>query len=281
MSNTQLKHLMGPQRASGFSLIEVLVAITIIAVVVLASATMFSSQQTQIQNLSQRQDLLQLKNILIEQFSKANVCSWQLKDKLVDLSAAVDSNTPSLTTIELDELRHGPDVTSALIAKKGEKIQGSTSGIFIEKIRIVEIFKTGNPNELKAQINLDIDNTKNQMPLKGTSAQLFVYVNPTDPPNAKRITNCGSQITTGSTPKQLCTLRSASTSDPHSCGTQVKCQTDEVALSGGCTNTGCSVSISAPIGTPPNGWTCGGWQDWTFGVHYNMFTSTAFVLCCK
>ena len=82
-------------------------------------------------------------------------------------------------------------------------------------------------------------------------------------------------------PSQTCQLRSQTTNDPQSCMSQADCLSGETVLSGGCTNTGCSVSISQPVGSPATGWFCGGWQDWTHGKHYYNFTSTAHVLCCK
>src|SRR3954471_10649959 len=79
----------------GMGIIEVLVAVSMLSAVSMGMIILFQSQQAQIRALVQKQDSITLKNMMLQQLANPNVCTWQLKDKVIDVSMATTAAAPS------------------------------------------------------------------------------------------------------------------------------------------------------------------------------------------
>lgn len=79
-----------------------------------------------------------------------------------------------------------------------------------------------------------------------------------------------------------CTVRTNTLRSLSVCGASVSCQAGETAMSGGCENSGCSVTINKPnvMTGPATGWVCGGWQDSSYRTGVG-FTINAYAICCR
>lgn len=159
-------------------------------------ASMFHSQQKEIRSLKQKQELVDLKNIMLQQLGKSEVCTWQLKDKIIDLSTAPTESSPSPTIINLGELRQGPNSTSALIAKTNERLPQSQTGLRVEQVSFRNIYATGNTDEYSGVFDISFASSSLAYSLKSVQTQQIFKVVGTDPATAKRIESCGKSINT-------------------------------------------------------------------------------------
>lgn len=177
---------------AGFSLIEVMLGVGILAVISFGMAGSLSNMHSQLRGVSQKQEILELRNLITQQLSKPGVCTWQLKNLVIDVSQPTTETSPSPTVLNLAELRMGPDASSPLLAKSGDRIPESLTGVKVTKIFFKNIYATGNPNEYKGLLQINFDANSLVVPVKPLQIQQIISTNPTDPLGAKRIDACKS-----------------------------------------------------------------------------------------
>lgn len=175
---------------SGLSLIEVLIAVAILVVVSMGMAGSLSHFHNQLRGISQKQEIIELKNLMTQQMSKVGVCTWQLKDKVIDVSMATTEASPSPTVLNLGEIYMGQDATSPILAKSGQRIPESLSGVQVSSIFFKNIYATGNPNEYKGIFQINFDSTSLAAPVKPLQVQQIFWTEAADPVGAKRIQVC-------------------------------------------------------------------------------------------
>lgn len=153
---------------SGAGLVEVLIAVGIMGIVMMGMTSMFDSQRQQLRILSQKQDLIDLKNIMLNQLSKASVCTWQLKNKQINNASPTSptSFSPTVLTFTGNTIYSGINAASAPLAVEGAPIPNSLNGVVIESVRFKDIYATGNTNEYRGVIEVAFAPASLQMMLK-------------------------------------------------------------------------------------------------------------------
>lgn len=184
-------------RSSGFSLVETLVAIAIMAAISLAMLSMLETQQKQLRVIKQMQELADVKNIMLIQLSKPNVCYFHLQNRDINVSGNPTETKPSSTVIQLSELRQSGAATAPILAKAGQQLSG-TSGINVSTISFRGIHSTGTPDEFRGYFEIVPDPKSLQMPLKPIQIQQIVTTDPGDPPGNKTIIGCGQPAVSSS-----------------------------------------------------------------------------------
>lgn len=149
----------------GFSLVEVMIAAAIGAAVLIGVATMFKNHQNTLKSMYQRAELIEFKNMLTQSLAPTDVCSWQLKDKAVN-TAGVTTTVPSSTVMDIPVLYRGEDLNSAVLARAGEKLPNTTTGIKVERINFKGITATGIPNEYTGYYEVYLDRNSLAAPIK-------------------------------------------------------------------------------------------------------------------
>ncbi len=178
---------------------QVLVSIGIMGILLLAMVSMLQTQQKELRSIRQKQEAVELKSTMLQQMLKSDICTWQLKDKVIDVSLVTTEASPSPTVVELNVLRQGPDVSSAMLAQAGEKLPFTTTGIRVASISFRHIFATGNANEYTGVFEVSFDESSLAYAIHPVQVQQVIKVVGTDPGNAKRIESCGpgSSLQTG------------------------------------------------------------------------------------
>jgi hypothetical protein len=178
------------QTSTGFSITEVLVAVGVLTMVSLGMIESLSRMHGQLRGISQKQEIVELKNLMTQQLAKPGVCTWQLKDQVIDVSMATTDVSPSPSTLNLSELHMGPDATSPLLVKTGLAIPDSQSSLKVASILFKNIYATGNPNEYRGIFQINFDPSSLAMPVKPLQIQQVFVTDSTDPASAKRIQMC-------------------------------------------------------------------------------------------
>lgn len=174
----------------GFTIIEVMIAMAIMMVVVLGIMSLNNSQQKQSKSLSQKQELIDLKNALLSQITKSDVCSFHLKDKVFNAATTPTQQTPSPTIISFPQLNHAADPNSATIAKVGEKLPGTMTNLKVQSITFKNIFATGNLEEYRGVFEISMEPSSLALSLKPIQLPVALKTDPASPLNAKKIIEC-------------------------------------------------------------------------------------------
>jgi hypothetical protein len=178
------------QTNTGFSTIEVLVGVGLLTLVALGVAESLSHMHGQLRGISQKQEIVELKNLITQQLAKPGVCTWQLKDQVIDVSMATTEASPSPSTLNLSEIHMGQDATSPVLVKSGLVIPESQSGLKVASILFRNIYATGNPNEYKGIFQVNFDSSSLSVPVKPLQIQQVFLTQAADPVNAKKIQSC-------------------------------------------------------------------------------------------
>ncbi len=179
---------------TGFSLVETIIASGIAVFIILAVTSIFTTQLNQIKGLNQKQEMLELKSLMLEQLSKPGVCSWQLHDKVIDVSGSTTESSPSPTILNLVSLHQGTSTTSALIARSSQRLPNTQHGIVVRNVTFRGIYATGNPDEYVGRFEVAFDQSSLAHNMKPVQVQQLILTNPSDPVGAKRITTCRGSV---------------------------------------------------------------------------------------
>ncbi len=176
----------------GMGMIEVVIAAGLMGVLVLGMASMYETQQKQIKVLMQKQELVDLKNQMLTNLNNPTVCTWQLKDKAIDVSMPTSEVSPSPTILTLtnNTIYGGPNSTSAPLASAGQKLPNSIHGLQVLRVAFKGIFATGNPDEYRGVFEVVLDPASTPMPVRPVQVPVTISTAPADPPNAKKIVSC-------------------------------------------------------------------------------------------
>lgn len=228
---------------AGFSLIEVMIAAAIGAAVLIGVTTMFKNHQNTLKSMYQRSELIEFKNMLTQSLAPTDVCSWQLKDKNVDV-AGVTPTTPSSTVMDIPVLYRGQDASSAVLAKSGERLPNTTTGIKVEKILFKGITATGNLNEYSGYYEFHLDRDSLAGPIKPVRHYQTFRVDAA----TQKIDSCKSIIDY----KILDVADASCASNPKNCNAVAKCPVDYRLV--GCWNEESEGSVwEVKRNVPPDG----------------------------
>lgn len=177
---------------SGFSLIELMIATAIIGVITMAFLTITSRNQRDMKGLFQKSEILEFKNLLLQRLGDPQICTWQIRDQVIDVSATTSTN-PSPTQLQLQQLYVGLNTSSPLLASRGQRLPASNSNLNIRNMVFKNILSTGRAGEFQGTLEVEFDPDTLALPQKPLQVQQFIQVRPEDPSSAKRISQCGNR----------------------------------------------------------------------------------------
>jgi prepilin-type N-terminal cleavage/methylation domain-containing protein len=135
-------------KQSGFTLVEVLIAASIMSIIAMVLATLYMSINRMMAYADQKLESIELKQTIMQAFANSTICTWQLKDKVVNISA-----NPIPTVFDLDQLYQGLDASSPVMVEK-EKFIYPNSKLKVRSIAVREFEPTGYPNVYKGVIQI-------------------------------------------------------------------------------------------------------------------------------
>jgi len=192
---TPLKKL----NSRGFSLMQALVSLGIIATASLAFMNLISSVNTEQRSLDERLNYAETRNSLLTAFTSAKTCKEELSAGFVGINLSdATTTTPSSQVVNYSELRAGPSASSPLIVARGQSLPGVATGrMIVENIRLGSIYSTGNPNEFKGTIRVSFSPTSLLRSLKPIEIdQIFVTSGPISEANFEA---CGTSTSSPAT----------------------------------------------------------------------------------
>lgn len=168
----------------------------------LGTMTLADMQTKQVRAIAQKQDVAELRNLLLQAASNLNACTWLLKNQTIDVSTATTPTNPSPTVVPLPDntFYAGPSASSAILAKVGQPISGgSNNGVIVNSVGFKGIYATGNPNEFIGTFEIGFDPNSLVVGLKPLQVRQIIRTVAGDPPNATRIDSCAPNSAAGTT----------------------------------------------------------------------------------
>lgn len=175
--------------SSGFSLVEVLIAVGISGALALAFSSMMASQGKQMNVMSEKMGIIDFGNMVISVWSDANICTKQITEK----ETTFDSKA-SDPAINLDELRGNAD---HLLARVGESIAPNLPALKVESIQINNIRGERDNYTGRLQVRFKSHDGRGVKPLL---VSMKLKTLPSSPDDKKLVIACGganSMLTAG------------------------------------------------------------------------------------
>lgn len=153
------------EKPNGFSMVEALVGIAVLSVLATVVATVSVDMSTNRKAISQRQEILNFRNYVQNEFTSVQACSAMLSGAPVDLSG-VSQTQASRTVIPIRDpatnrgvLKVSTDGFAEAAAIVGEKLKGSTTGLRVSDIVFKDITETGIQGEYLGYFEIQFDNS--------------------------------------------------------------------------------------------------------------------------
>lgn len=190
----------------GFSLMEVLMAVAVMSIISFVMAQMFNSQLVGQKYLSQKYELLDVKNFIMSSFANADICSCQLNVDSADNphSSAERSQIHfdrSLTSdkksahpdqvINVNKIFGGCGAAAPTLVAAGQKVPGSQTNLYIKSVSLVDLVPTGITDEWNANWRIDFDG--GGVSLAPIKIAQKISIDSTSPENSTKISFCQSQ----------------------------------------------------------------------------------------
>lgn len=119
----------------GFTLVEILISVGIMAIVSLAISQLFISQMKQNKQINQKLEATDLNNLLLQVFQTQSLCDLNFKNKKIDIS-----NPNSIPDINIAQISSG---LGQYIAKQNTPLSSSQNELFVDKINLTNLKQAG------------------------------------------------------------------------------------------------------------------------------------------
>ncbi len=176
---------------SGFSLIELLLAVSIMSILALGFSTMLVNVSREQRSMQEKFGLLELQNTMMSAFADGSTCLAQLNQN----SPTLNLLSTSIPPISYQQLLMGSAPTSPLLAKVGDPLPGFPPGqLQVLSINLDNIVASGTTNVYGADLLINIDPSSMVRSFKPAKLKLLFTVTP-DPVSglaAAVISSCGS-----------------------------------------------------------------------------------------
>ncbi|MBX2986502.1 MAG: hypothetical protein KF802_01270 [Bdellovibrionaceae bacterium] len=175
-------------------MIETLVTMAIAMIILLGVMSLGEHIRRQSRGIQQKQETLELKNLMLQRLASPSVCTWQLADPgmTVSVSGPLSASNPSPTQLTFTELRQGPDVDSPVMVRENSLLPGSQTGLRVSTITLHNIYPTGNQDEYSGTFEVQFDPVSVVTALQPVRHTVTFTTVAGDPLNAKHIATCNA-----------------------------------------------------------------------------------------
>lgn len=147
---------MNPNK-KGFTLVEILISVGIMAIVSMAISQLFVSQMRQNKQINQRLEITDLNNLLLQVFQAQALCDLNFQSIKFDIS-----NPNTIPEVNIPQISSG---LGQAIAKQSTPLSSSQNDLLIDKITLTNIKQIGG-QYYQASLRIDLKVNAGYMPPK-------------------------------------------------------------------------------------------------------------------
>jgi type II secretory pathway pseudopilin PulG len=173
----------------GFSLVEAMIVTVILCIAGLAISQIFVDSAKQMKAIEQKQELIELKNSLLESFADPAICTWQMRNNTLDVTGITPSHA-STSSFSVPRLHAGSNPSSSVLVEAGQPLPGTQTKIRVSTIKFTNYIATGNPDAYSGQLEIAFDASTLVRPLRPVVLKKTLLVNGADPISARRVVSC-------------------------------------------------------------------------------------------
>lgn len=173
---------------AGFSIVEVLISVGIMAIVMLSMSSMMVAQNKSIQQMETKLAILDIERYMITALASSSVCSFALTDPAPKV---FNSEFVGTATIPLASIHSAADVSSPNIVSVGSPISTSSS-VTVQAISVkdLQVLTTG-PDDFRGYLEVSFNNSQG-FQYKPLRFLINIKTNAASPITAKEIASCNA-----------------------------------------------------------------------------------------
>lgn len=170
---------------AGFSLVEVLIAIGVMAIFAMGFASYISYMSKELRYTSQKMESMETRSSLGRLLSDLPTCSCQLS-----LHASPFDTTATNPTLAVAQIQTGCDPSSPVFIRAGEMIANSGTQLAISALQIQEIESMGVSDRYRGRLVAAFDPNSLVRGMRPIDLEIHFSTDPASPATAKTITTC-------------------------------------------------------------------------------------------
>lgn len=173
---------------AGFSIVEVLISVGIMAIVMLSMSSMMVAQNKSIQQMETKLAILDIERYMITALASSSVCSFALTDPAPKV---FNSEFVGTATIPLTSIHSAADASSPNIVSVGSPISTSSS-VTVQAISVkdLQVLTTG-PDDFRGYLEVSFNNSQG-FQYKPLRFLINIKTNAASPITAKKIASCNA-----------------------------------------------------------------------------------------
>lgn len=198
----------------GVSIVEILVAMGIMMIVMSGIISMTMSQHKEARAISEKLAILDAEKLLISSLANGTICTAELASITFNPSGphVIDTTNISAQVITLPQLHASPKAGSPALVVANQSVSPMAPQLLVDSIQFKNFVFAGLDNNYLADLEISFKNSvRTLLPI---TIKMNIKTDPTDPPNAKKITNCLESGQTGSSYRYVFTTSQSWTVPP-------------------------------------------------------------------
>jgi hypothetical protein len=181
----------------GLSLLEVIIAMSVMMIGSLALVSMSESSTKQIKQLSEKLAVLDVEKFLITTLADGSVCTLALTQPVsatFDARKLRDANPP---VISVNKIFTSASSNAPILLQVGQPINENDKNIIVRSIKFMGIKDVGSGNAFNANLFVELSTNDTNRPLKPIVLGQQFSTDPQSPMTAKKVISCSSNAPDG------------------------------------------------------------------------------------
>lgn len=173
----------------GFTLVTTMVGAALVGIVAVTSATLIGNFASQMQQMTQKMEIMEVENSMRASFVDASICGCNLKGLTFNATAAN-------SVLSLPAVYGGCDGAQGIlpIVEKDKALAGSTTGLKVANVEMKNFAATSDPGRYRADLIAQLDQKSLRMARHPPKIEVHIHADVSSPSQAK-IEACSSSGT--------------------------------------------------------------------------------------
>lgn len=180
--------MAGLKKQAGFTIIEVLISVSILGIVGMGFMSMMEYMRKEIQSANRKVDLIELRRVTSNYMADLTNCGCQLNLNGGTIDTTVSSPATPETTIS--QIQTGCAVGSTPVMISNHLVPGSSANLAVDTIKLQSIQSMGAANRYRGKFRVEFKNDSTAYPMKGFELEVRFRTDPLTPDNAKKVATC-------------------------------------------------------------------------------------------
>lgn len=174
-------------RQSGFTIVEMLVAVAILGIVTAGFTSMTQYMRKELQFANRKVEAIELRRTTSAYLSDLNLCACQLNANggTFDATAA-----PGTAEMPVTKIQTACDPTAGTLISENSLIPGTSTGLSIENMKVHAIEPGGGADRFRGRFSVEFKDDAGAFRNRGFELEIQFLTDPSTPDTAKKVVGC-------------------------------------------------------------------------------------------